>query len=93
MALSFEWDHRKAKHNLKQHGISFEEARTVFADRLSSTSEDRSHSRPGEIRSRIIGQSEGRRTLVVIHIDQGDTIRIISAREATASERELYEEG
>lgn len=65
----------------------------MFADPLSSTAEDRSHTGQGEIRSRIIGQSERRRTLVVIHIDQGDTIRIISARDATATERELYEEG
>jgi hypothetical protein len=92
VSLSFEWDHQKATNNLKKHGVSFEEARTVFADPLSSTAEDHSQSGHGEIRSRIIGQSERRRTLIVIHVDQGDTIRLISAREATPIERELYEE-
>ena len=93
MGLKFKWDTRKAAQNLKKHGVSFEEAETVFGDRLSSTKEDRRHSSPGEQRLITIGQSDKRRTLVVVHAERGDTIRIISARVATTHEREAYEEG
>lgn len=93
MELTFEWDQEKAVQNLKKHGVSFEEAKTVFGDRLSSAREDPAHSTDGEQRFLIIGQSNKRRTLVVVHTERGDTIRIISARKATDRERDDYEEG
>lgn len=93
MAPGFEWDPSKAAQNLKKHGISFAEARSIFADPLHSTIADTLHSTPTEERYVTIGQSNTGKTLVVIHAEQADTIRIISAREATSFERETYEEG
>jgi uncharacterized DUF497 family protein len=93
MAISREWDPKKAARNLRKHQVSFEEARTVFDDPLHSTSEDLSHSTPTEQRLVTIGQSDRGKTLVVIHTQEADTIRIIRAREATPFERETYEEG
>jgi uncharacterized DUF497 family protein len=92
MRVTVEWDSTKARRNLKKHGVSFEEAATVFTDPLSSTIEDPLHSED-EDRFVIIGQSIRGRILVVVHADRGDKIRIISARVATAHEREQYEEG
>jgi uncharacterized protein len=77
--------------NRRKHGVTFEEAATVFSDTLSSTIPDPLHS-DSEERFVIIWQSIQRRLLVVVHTDQGDIIRIISARLATAHEREIYEE-
>ncbi|MEW6264835.1 MAG: BrnT family toxin [Thermodesulfobacteriota bacterium] len=91
MRVTVEWNNTKAKRNLRKHGVSFEEAATVFTDPLSSTIEDPLHSE-SEDRFVIIGQSIRGRLLVVIHADRGDRIRIISARVATAREREQYEE-
>ena len=86
----FEYDERKAWINLKKHRVSFEEAMTVFTDQLSLTIPDILHS--DEERRIIIGQSLKKRLLVVVHIDQGEKIRIISARRATAHERKKYEQ-
>ena len=72
------------------HGITFQEATTVFGDSLAVTVSDPDHS-IGEERLITIGQSSSGRLLVVCHIEQGDTIRIISARRATAHERKDYE--
>lgn len=91
MAPAFEWDSHKAQENLKKHGISFEEAVTVFGDPLSLTIHDPLHSH-SEDRFVIMGQSLRHRLLVVVHTDRGDAIRIISAREATRRERKKYEE-
>ncbi len=91
MSLEFEWDERKAKTNLRKHGISFEEAISVFVDPLSSTIFDPLHSND-EDRFVIIGSSLQRRLLVVIFTDRDETIRIISARRATRHERKDYEE-
>lgn len=91
MRVTVEWDNTKAKRNLRKHGVSFEEAATVFTDPLSSTIEDPLHSEH-ENRFVIVGQSIRGRLLVVVHTDRGDKIRIISARVATAREREQYEE-
>ena len=66
---------------------------TVYDDPLHSTIEDTPHSISSEVRYTTIGQSNTGKTLVVIHAEEADTIRIISAREATAFERETYEEG
>jgi uncharacterized DUF497 family protein len=90
--LRFEWDAIKAASNLAKHGVSFEEAATVFRDPLSATSEDPDHSL-GEERLISFGVSVSGRLLVVAHTDRRDTIRIISARPASAGERKFYEEG
>lgn len=92
MPLSFEWDGRKAKANIAKHGVSFEEASTVFGDPLSLTIPDPAHSK-GEDRSVVLGQSHQRKLLVVVHTERGDNIRIISARRASRRERKCYEEG
>jgi uncharacterized protein len=92
MGLEFEWDRDKAKRNIKKHGVSFEEAMTVFADPLSSTIHDPEHS-DEEDRYIILGESNRRRLLVVVFTDRDDRIRIISASLATRSERKKYEEG
>jgi len=89
--LRFEWDLAKAAENLAKHGVSFEEASTVFRDTLSATGTDPDHS-VGEERYVIFGVSTSGRLLVVAHTEQGDTIRIISARAATSGERKIYEE-
>ena len=92
MALKFEWDKRKATSNKRKHGVSFEEASTVFSDFLTLTIPDPLHSE-NEERFVTIGRSAKQRTLVVAHIERGDIIRIISARVASAHERQTYEEG
>jgi len=93
MGLQFEWNEHKAKGNLQKHGVSFEEAATVFGDPLSLTISDPLSSEHIEERFVTIGQTSGGRTLVVVHSDRGETIRIISARVATRKERKAYEEG
>lgn len=90
--MRFEWDPRKAAENLARHGVSFEEAATVFRDVLSATGADPDHS-VGEQRFVTFGISTGGRLLAVAHTDRDDTIRIISARPATPRERKIYEEG
>ena len=91
MALLFEWDPRKARINLMRHGISFDEARTVFKDAMSITVSDPLHSEDEE-RFILLGYSKTNKLLVVVHTERGDRIRIISSRLATKKERELYEE-
>ncbi|MBM2837503.1 MAG: BrnT family toxin [Deltaproteobacteria bacterium] len=88
--MEFEWDPEKAKRNLKKHGVHFEEASTVFNDALSATFDDHDHS-IGEHRLITVGFSSLGRLLVVSHTDRGKTIRIISARPATARERTRHE--
>ncbi|HEX5889516.1 MAG TPA: BrnT family toxin [Pyrinomonadaceae bacterium] len=90
--MQFEWDEQKAARNLNKHGVSFEEAVTVFGDPLSDTLPDPDHSLD-EHRFIIIGSTESGRILVVAHTDDGHVVRIISAREATHGERQFYEEG
>jgi len=92
MPLSFEWDEHKAKSNLTKHGVSFEEASTVFSDPLSLTIPDPAHSQV-EDRFIILGQSHRQELLVVVHAERGDHIRVISARRASRRERKSYEEG
>ncbi len=86
------WHPEKARSNLRKHGVSFEEAASVFRDPLSVTISDPLHSTE-EDRLVTIGQSGRNRTLVVVHSEVGDTIRMISARLATRRERREYEEG
>jgi uncharacterized DUF497 family protein len=92
MGLTFEWDDDKAHANVEKHGISFDEATTVFGDPLSVTIADPDHSAQ-EARFVIIGRSLPGRLLVVVHTEIGDNIRIISARQPTRRERRDYEEG
>ncbi len=91
MPLTFEWDERKARSNLGKHGVSFEEAATIFGDRLSLTIPDPGHSLTEE-RYITMGKALIGKLLVVVHIDRGDNIRIISARRASRRERRFYEE-
>jgi len=92
MGLVFEWDDRKAEANVHKHGVSFEEASTVFADALALTVFDPLHSED-EDRYVTLGRSQRQRLLVVVFTDREDRIRIISARVATRRERKDYEEG
>lgn len=89
--MKFEWDDKKAISNLKKHAISFEEASTVFGDWLAITIDDPLHSE-SEDRFIIIGKSELLKTLVVVHVERSEAIRIISARPATKNEQNFYEE-
>jgi len=90
MKLNFEWDFDKAKANLKKHGVSFDEATTVFIDPFSMTKSDPDHS-VDEQRYIDIGRSDEGRVLVVVYTERGTNIRIISCRKVTNSERKLYE--
>ena len=92
MSIKFEWDARKAQRNLRKHSIDFNEASTVFVDTLSITIPDPDHSEDEE-RWLTMGLSSRRRLLVVVHTQEGETIRIISARLANRLERRKYEEG
>ena len=91
MIDSFEWNPKKAETNFKKHGVSFEEAASVFFDPLSLTVPDPLHS-DEENRFIITGLSDRQRQLVVVHTDRGDKIRIISARLTTPNERRKYEQ-
>ena len=88
--MRFEWDSGKAAENLRKHRVSFDEAATAFLDPLSMTIPDPDHS-VGERRFITMGSSSSSRMVVVSHIERGSTIRIISARLASASERKRYE--
>ena len=89
--MTFTWDPKKAEENRKKHQVDFREAATVFDDWLSTTFPDDDHS-SGERRFLIIGMSALSRILVVSYTENGNTIRIISARLATQHERRFYEE-
>jgi hypothetical protein len=91
MPIFFEWNEEKASYNKKKHKVSFEEASTVFKDPLSLTIPDPLHSED-ENRMIIIGQSEKRLLLVVVHVERDSVIRLISARPATPHESKFYEE-
>ena len=91
MTVEFQWDPGKADINVRKHGVAFEDAVTAFADPLSLTIPDPLHSR-GESRLVLIGKSQAGRLLVVVHVERGDSIRLISARTATRKERKTYEE-
>jgi len=88
----FEWDNRKAGSNLRKHGVSFEEAVTVFGDAMALTFADTDHA-DSEDRSRTYGVSNKGRLLVVVHTERSDNVRIISARKATRYEKSIYEKG
>jgi uncharacterized DUF497 family protein len=91
MMNGFEWDDAKARTNLRKHGVSFEEAASVFADWFQITRPDPLHS-TDEDRFVTIGISMRNRLLVVSHTDRSDDVRIISARPASRLEKQIYEE-
>lgn len=89
--MQFEWDPIKARKNLAKHGVSFDEAASVFHDPLAVTGADPDHSE-GEVRMVTFGMSAAGRLLVVAHTERRNAIRIISARVVTQQERRIYEE-
>jgi len=91
MGLRFEWDKPKAARNLQKHGVSFDEASTVFHDVLARIFDDEDHSQH-EAREIIIGHSVNGKLLVVSFTERAvNNLRIISARPATTQERDDYE--
>jgi uncharacterized DUF497 family protein len=89
--VNFEWDLDKATRNRRKHGVSFQEAATVFGDTLAMTYHDPDHS-VAEQRFITVGMSNAHRVLIVAHMDRGENVRIISARKTTRRERKYYEE-
>ena len=89
--MNFEWDSAKAAANVRKHGVSFEEAVSALKDDLAATARDLEHSE-SEYRFITFGVSAYGRLLTVSHTERGNTIRIISARLATRTERKIYEE-
>lgn len=90
--MEFEWDPKKAAANLRNHGVSLEDAAAVFGDPLAGTIPDPMHS-TDEPRFVTIGMIPAQRLIVVVHTDRGGRIRIISARPATRAEKKKHEEG
>jgi uncharacterized protein len=90
-SLSFEWDERKSAANAKKHGVSFEEAKSVFVDERAKLIDDPDHS-DDEDRFVLLGLSAALRLLLVCHCYRGDgnVIRIISARKASPQESKSY---
>jgi uncharacterized protein len=92
LAPAFEWDNRKARSNIRKHGVTFIDAASVFADPLARIFDDPDHSAE-ESREIIIGRSATRKLLLVCYSETlGDQVRIISARRATKREQQDYEE-
>ena len=90
--IKFIWDTKKAEANIRKHNISFSEAKSVFYDEFAIQFFDDAHSAT-EDRFIMLGMSHEYRVLLVCHCerDDGETIRIISARKATKSERKFYQ--
>ena len=91
MKPNFEWDTEKAESNIRKHGVSFDEAASVFDDPLFITLLDEEHS-SGEERYITIGLSNMNRLLLVAHTERNDRIRVISARKATKNEEKFHQE-
>ncbi len=89
--IQFEWDSRKAAANLKKHGVSFDQARTVFFDEHAKLIDDPDHS-DEEDRFVLLGISSSLKVLLVCHCyrEEGNVIRIISARKASTQETKQY---
>ncbi|MEQ6342900.1 MAG: BrnT family toxin [Gammaproteobacteria bacterium] len=89
--ITFEWDQAKAASNQKKHGVSFEEARSVFYDEFAAQFFD-DESSGSEDRFLMLGFSDEARLLIVCHCERenGNVIRIISARKATKKEGKYY---
>jgi hypothetical protein len=91
--MKFDWDARKAAANRRKHGVSLEEASSVFFDPFAITVPDIEHSTERERRERTTGISTRLRVLVVVHVERiDDVIRIISARKASKAETHDHEE-
>lgn len=90
--FSFEWNDAKAASNLIKHGVSFDEAVSVFADEWALTFADTDHFE-SEDRSRTYGTSRKGRLLVVVHTERRNSVRIISARKATLYEKNIHKKG
>src|SRR6185503_5115989 len=91
MAYVFEWDARKASRNYRKHGVTFDEATSVFGDPFAVLMPDPDHS-IRELRYLVLGMSERQRLLVVAFAERTPRTRLISARHATRRERRGYEE-
>jgi uncharacterized DUF497 family protein len=91
MGYTFEWDPQKAEANRRKHGVTFDEASTVFGDPLAILLQDPDHS-VGEKRYVLLGTSHRRRLLVVAFAERPPRTRLIAARRATRQERKRYEE-
>lgn len=92
MNLFFEWDREKDRINFLKHGITFNEAKTVFYDPLAKIFDDEIHSL-GEQREIIIGHSREKKLLLVVFVERKHSrVRIVSARLATKKEKKDYEE-
>lgn len=90
--MEFEWDKEKAESNIQRHGVSFQEASTVFGDPLAITFHDPEHSKD-ETRYITFGLSMFNHLMVVSHTERRGRMRIISARLMTKKERKIYEDG
>ena len=89
--MQFEWDAAKDQQNQSKHGVSFDEASTVFGDPFAVTIDDPDHSSE-EYRLLTTGYSNQQRLIIVAHTDRDERIRIVSARDVAAAERQVYEE-
>ena len=89
--MNFEWDNKKAESNFKQHGISFQDATTVFSDPLAITFDDPDHS-IGEYRFLTFGMTINGKLVTVSHTERSGSMRIIGTRQMTKTERKIYEE-
>lgn len=85
----FEWDHEKARLNLRKHGVAFVEAVTVFLDPRAIDAPEREH----PDRFVVIGRATNSRVLFVVYAERREHVRIISARKASTAQRRIYEEG
>lgn len=93
--IDFEWDSAKAESNIKKHGVTFEEAKSVFYDEFALQFFDDDNSQLEEDRFLMPGTSSESRVLLVCHCErrEGQVVRIISARKATKNERQHYQGG
>ncbi len=93
--MKFEWDVNKEKVNIKKHGVNFEQASYVFADKFALNRFDDEHSK-NEDRWVILGKSLNETLLLVVHtfkdVNNVEFVRIISARKATKKEKQVYQE-
>ncbi len=87
----FEWDAQKAELNVERHGVTFEEAASVFGDERGRVFPDPDHS-SDELRFLLVGMSGRKRLLIVVSAERGERVRLISARRVTRRERKVYEE-
>jgi hypothetical protein len=90
--IIFEWNRGKAASNVRKHGVTFEEAATIFGDVHGVMIADPDHSED-ESRFLLVGRSGLRRILVVVSVERGERVRLISARRAVRKEMRIYEEG